>query len=115
MSALAPARSTVDQTTNPLFAVRNCLRDRQLASAAEIAACVQLPTLVTEDVLAHWVQRGLVERLDAQGASCSAGSCQRCGMCGTSKSTAAVYQWRGVRAAAAPVAAKPPVMLLRSA
>lgn len=115
MSALAAARSTGDQTMNPLFAVRNCLRDRQLASAAEIAACVQVSTPVAEDMLAHWVQRGLVERLDAQGASCSTGSCQRCGMCGTSKSAAAVYQWRGLQAAAAPPAAKPPVLMLRSA
>ena len=75
---------------NPLFAVRDCLRDRQLACAAEIAACVQLPTPVTEDMLAHWVQRGLVERLDAQGALCSSGACQRCGLCGTSKSAVAV-------------------------
>lgn len=98
---------------NPLFAVRDCLRDRQLASAAEIAACVQAPLPVVEDMLAHWVQRGLVERLDAQGASCSSGSCQRCGACGAGKSAAAVYQWRGVQAAAQSVA-KHPVLMLRS-
>lgn len=101
---------------NLLFAVRDCLRDKQLVSAAEVAACVQVPTLVAQDMLAHWVQRGLVDRLDAQGASCSTGSCQRCGACGSSKRAAAMYQWRGVQlAATAQSAAKHPVLMLRSA
>jgi hypothetical protein len=99
---------------NPLFAVRNCLRDRQLASASEIAACVLAPAAVVEDMLAHWVLRGLVERLDGQGATCSSGSCQRCGACGSGKSPVAVYQWRGTQAAAQPVQ-KHPVQILRSA
>ncbi|OYV33614.1 MAG: FeoC [Thiomonas sp. 20-64-5] len=100
---------------NPLFAVRDCLRDKQIASAAEIAACVQVPTLVAEDMLAHWVHRGLIERLDAQGAACSTGACQRCGACGTSKTAAAVYQWRGIQSTAEQPAKKHPVMLLHSA
>lgn len=101
-------------SVSPLFAVRDCLRDRQLASASEIAACVQAPAAVVEDMLAHWVQRGLVERLDGQGATCSSGSCQRCGACGSGKVAAALYQWRGMPTAARP-AQKHPVQMLRSA
>jgi hypothetical protein len=106
--------SAPGRAVNPLFAVRDCLRDRQLASASEIAACVQAPAAVVEDMLAHWVQRGQVARLDGQGATCSSGSCQRCGACGSGKSTAAVYQWRGTQAAAQS-AQKQPVQMLRSA
>ncbi|MDY0329903.1 MAG: FeoC-like transcriptional regulator [Thiomonas sp.] len=98
---------------NPLFAVRDCLRDRQLASAAEIAACVQVSTPIAEDMLAHWVQRGLIERIDAQGGVCSSGSCGGCGLCGARK-TAALYQWRGPQAAAA-ATSKTPVLMLRTA
>jgi|GEM_PF-1830339 hypothetical protein len=107
MSAPAPV-------VNPLFAVRDCLRQRQLASAAEVAACVQVPVAVVEDMLAHWVQRGLIERLDAQGAACGSGSCQRCGACGSGHTAAAVYQWRGTQAAAQP-SARHPVLMLRTA
>ena len=99
---------------NPLFAVRDCLREKQLASAAEIAACVQVSAPVAEDMLAHWVQRGLVEQIDAQGGTCSSGSCGSCGQCGTRKTAAALYQWRGQQAAAASPT-KAPVLMLRSA
>ncbi|WP_449369545.1 FeoC-like transcriptional regulator [Thiomonas sp.] len=98
---------------NPLFAVRDCLRDRQLASAAEIAACVQVSTPIAEDMLAHWVQRGLIERIDAQGGVCSSGSCGSCGLCGARK-TAALYQWRGSKPDATPTPAAR-VLMLRSA
>lgn len=100
---------------NPLFAVRDCLRDKQLASAADVAACVQVPTLVAEDMLAHWVHRGLVERLDAHGSSCSTGSCQSCGACASSKNAVVVYQWRGLQAAPAQSEAKHRMLMLRSA
>ncbi len=99
---------------NPLFAVRDCLREKQPASAAEIAACVQVSALVAEDMLAHWVQRGLVERIDAQGGACSSGSCGSCGQCGTRKTAAALYQWRGLQAAAVSPS-KAPVLMLRPA
>jgi len=106
--------SATDAAVNPLFAVRDCLRQRQLASAAEIAACVQVPVAVAQDMLAHWVQRGLIARLDAQGATCSSGACAQCGACGSGRTAAVVYQWRGPQPGAQPTV-KRPVLMLRSA
>lgn len=101
----------MNAAVNPLFAVRDCLRDRQLASAAEVAACVQVPVVVAQDMLAHWVQRGLIERLDAQGASCGSGSCQHCGACGSGHTAAVLYRWRGAHASAQPMTNHPAVRL----
>lgn len=95
---------------NPLFAVRDCLRQRQLASAEEIAACVHVPVAVAQDMLAHWVRRGLIERLDAQGATCSTGACIRCGVCGSGHTATVLYRWRG-----GPTAAARPALMLRPA
>jgi len=95
---------------NPLFAVRDCLRQRQLASAEEIAACVHVPVAVAHDMLAHWVRRGLIERLDAHGATCSTGACARCGACGSGRAAAVLYRWR-----VEPPAAARPALLLRIA
>ncbi|MGC8703097.1 MAG: FeoC-like transcriptional regulator [Thiomonas sp.] len=102
--------SATDAAVNPLFAVRDCLRQRQLASAAEIAACVQVPVAVAQDMLAHWVQRGLIARLDAQGATCNTGACARCGACGSGHTATVLYRWCG-----GPSAAARPVLMLRSA
>ncbi|WP_298294558.1 FeoC-like transcriptional regulator [Thiomonas sp.] len=97
---------------NPLFAVRDCLRAAGLASAAEIAAQVQVPADVAADMLDHWVRRGLAERLDPQGGACRSGTCARCGLCGAGAATAVLYRWR-TAADAAPraAAARAAVML----
>jgi len=96
---------------NPLFAVRDCLRAAGLASAAEIAAQVQVPADVAADMLDHWVRRGLAERLDPQGGTCRSGACARCGLCGAA--TAVLYRWHTAADATPRAAAARAAVMLR--
>ncbi|MGC8509074.1 MAG: FeoC-like transcriptional regulator, partial [Thiomonas sp.] len=56
-------------------------------------------------------QRGLIERLDVQGATCGTGACAKCSACGSDHAAAVVYQWRGTQPAALPPGKRPVLML----
>jgi hypothetical protein len=67
---------------NPLFAVREVLRARRVATAGQLASELRLSQDVVDDVLAHWQRRGLVEneRIET-GGGCGTGSPAACGGC----------------------------------
>ncbi len=81
---------------NPLFDVREALRARQMATPAQLAAELQLPTSAVEAMLEHWVRRGLAAPAAAQaGAACGSGGCTTCGACATAAPANVVYVWTG--------------------
>ena len=85
----------------PLFQLRDLLRRRGMASAAQLAAELRLPAGVVEDMLAHWSRRGLVAgaQAPASGACGSGGGCASCGQCASSAAAPAVlYRWREAEA-----------------
>lgn len=79
---------------NPLFAIRNRLRDRGPASISQLAAELQLPADSVTELLAHWQRRGQVEQLTASGGACASGCGGGCGSCSIPKAPALVaYRW----------------------
>lgn len=81
---------------NPLFDVREALRARQMATPAQLAAELQLPTSAVEAMLEHWVRRGLAAPAAAMsGAACGCGGCASCGACATAAPANVVYVWKG--------------------
>ena len=67
---------------NPLFAVRDLLRERQIATSGQLASELSLPADVVDDVLAHWQRRGLIESETVEtGGGCGIGSRSTCGGC----------------------------------
>jgi hypothetical protein len=84
--------------SNPLFQVRDLLRQRGMATAAQLAAELRLPSGVVEDMLAHWGRRGLVAEVGASGSgSCASGGrrgCSSCGQCAGASAPATLYHWR---------------------
>ena len=80
-----------------LFDVRDALKTRQMASAAQIAAELQLPASAVQDMLGHWVRRGLAAEVTptAAGGSCGSRACGSCGQCATPSPSQALYQWLG--------------------
>ena len=80
-----------------LFDVRDALKARQMASAAQIAADLHLPTGAVQDMLAHWVRRGLAAEVasGATGGSCGSGACGGCGQCASPSPAQALYVWQG--------------------
>ena len=80
-----------------LFDVRDALKARQMASAAQIAADLRLPTGAVQDMLAHWVRRGLAAEVasGATGGSCGSGACGGCGQCASPSPAQALYVWQG--------------------
>jgi FeoC like transcriptional regulator len=78
---------------NPLFALRDCLRERRMATAGELAAHLQLATAVVEDMLGHWIRRGSVEAVRSTGVDCGSGGCASCRRC-ASDAAPALYRWR---------------------
>jgi FeoC like transcriptional regulator len=84
----------------PLFQLRDLLRRRGMASAAQLAAELRLPAGVVEDMLAHWSRRGLVAGAEApaSGACGSGGGCASCGQCASAAAPAVLYRWREAQA-----------------
>ncbi len=90
---------------NPLFAVRDLLRERRVATTGQLATELKLPQEVVDDVLAHWQRRGLIESETVEtGGGCGIGSrasCGGCNGCETVKSFTAdipsisAYRWLG--------------------
>lgn len=67
---------------NPLFAVRDLLRERHVATSTQLANTLRLPPDVVDDVLAHWQRRGLIEREPVEtGGGCGIASRSSCGGC----------------------------------
>ncbi|CAG9000885.1 MAG: hypothetical protein CENE_02892 [Candidatus Celerinatantimonas neptuna] len=64
---------------NPLFAVRNLMRQLNIASSAHIAYELQLPVDVVDDMLIHWQRRGFIEPLESiSSGGCTSGKCGSC-------------------------------------
>ncbi len=79
----------------PLFQVRELLRQRGMASAGQLAAELRLSPGVVEDLLAHWIRRGMAVAAPAAAAgACGSGGCGSCGQCAGPAMPAALYQWR---------------------
>lgn len=85
-----------------LFGLRDALRQRGPASAAELARRLQRPEAVVQAMLEHWLRRGRVQRLaparaeapDAPHGACSSGACSSCGSCSPTRGhVAALYAW----------------------
>ena len=76
----APAGGGTD--VNPLFAVRDLLRTREVATSSQLASELKLSSEVVDDVLAHWQRRGLIESETVEtGGGCGIGSRATCGGC----------------------------------
>lgn len=90
--------------TSPLFQVRDLLRECGMASAAQLARELRLPTPVVEDMLAHWTRRGQVTSTEPANATGSCGStgCNSCGQCGSAPSSSVLYRWRASGTAPTP-------------
>ncbi|MBU1175257.1 MAG: FeoC-like transcriptional regulator [Alphaproteobacteria bacterium] len=90
---------------NPLFAVRDLLRQRQIATSGQLATELSLATEIVDDVLAHWQRRGMVEsEVVETGRGCGIGSRSSCGGCngcdiaakaGPSSPSISAYRWLG--------------------
>jgi hypothetical protein len=67
---------------NPLFAVRERLRDGGAATLSQLAAELHLSPDLVRELLAHWQRRGHVETLSVGsngcGSGCSSGGCNGC-------------------------------------
>ena len=87
---------------NPLFAVRDGLRQHGVATASQLAAELELPRAVVESALDHWSRRGYAQpvSLAADGA-CSAG-CSSCSACLSGEQGTAFLWHDGPRAAPLP-------------
>lgn len=86
--------------SNPLFDVREVLRSRQMASVMQIAGELRLPVSVVEDMLAHWVRRGMASRVEQTATGCGSGGCNTCGQCtGAPAKSGGLYAWDGPGAA----------------
>ncbi len=69
-------------STNPLFAVRDKLRDVHVATAGQLASALALSPDVVTDALAHWQRRGRVEAETVEtGGGCGIGTRASCGGC----------------------------------
>ena len=92
----AAGRSSAVST--PLFQVRDLLRRRGMATSAQLAAELRLPSGVVDDMLAHWGRRGMVAEVgaSASGHCASGGSrgCSSCGQCAAASTPATLYHWR---------------------
>ena len=97
-----------------LFAVRDALKARQMATPAQIAADLQLPTGTVQDMLAHWVRRRLAAEVASapEGRSCGSGACNTCGQCAAPSPAQVLYVWQGL---GKPQSAPRPVIPLRPA
>ena len=77
---------------NPLFAVRDALKEQEIATAGQLATLLQFPQTRVEEILQHWQRRGLVEQvLAATSNGCNSGGCSSCSGCGPSPTR---YHWR---------------------
>lgn len=86
---------------NPLFAVRERLRARGSATSRQLAAELELPTAVVEDILAHFERRGQVQAVTPAAVSgCGADRCGSCNLCFTAGPSVAWFRWRGAGDAA---------------
>ena len=95
---------------SPLFQVRDLLRQRGMASAGQLAAELQLPLGVVEDLLAHWTRRGMAVAAEAPAVgACGSGGCATCGQCGGAALPTALFQWRetGMQARSRTIALRP--------
>lgn len=63
---------------NPLFAVRDLMKQLNIASSAHIAYELKLPVEIVDDMLTHWQRRGLIEPVQSIGGGCSSGQCGSC-------------------------------------
>ncbi|MFM2484216.1 FeoC-like transcriptional regulator [Celerinatantimonas yamalensis] len=75
---------------NPLFAVRDLLREHHVATLSQIAVTLQLSQPIVEQALAHWQRRGMVSLRVDNG--CQSGGCSNCESGGCSSK--AFYQWQ---------------------
>ena len=92
---------------NPLFAVRDLLRQRHVATSGQLATELDLSTEVVDDVLAHWQRRGLIESERVEtGCGCGIGSRATCGGCNgcdiaaklaPSSPSISAYRWLGAQ------------------
>ena len=84
--------------SNPLFQVRDLLRLRGMATAAQLGAELHLPSGVVEDMRAHWGRRGMVAEVGASGSGhCASGGgrgCSSCGQCAGASTPVTLYHWR---------------------
>lgn len=82
---------------NPLFALRERLREQGAATASQLALVLHLPRATVEDMLAYWQRRGRVEAVALGaagncGPACSGGQCGSCGAAPAAELR--VYRWR---------------------
>lgn len=79
---------------NPLFAIRDSLRAHGVATAAQLAAELELPRGVVDNALAHWLRRGHAQHVSlAGGGACGTGCSSGCGTCGVGMQ-GAVFRWK---------------------
>ncbi|MEJ2632706.1 MAG: FeoC-like transcriptional regulator [Acidihalobacter sp.] len=94
---------------NPLFAVRDRLREEGEATASQLAAILHLPRGTVEDMLAHWQRRGRVEPVvlgfgNGCASGCGGGACSSCSAPPVSAGGVRIYRWcEAGRAAPQPV------------
>ena len=81
---------------NPLFAVRERLRDGGAATLSQLAAELRLSPELIQDLLGHWQRRGQVELLSLAGSACASGcgsgGCNGCQLPQSGGLT--VFRWR---------------------
>ena len=67
---------------NPLFAVRDLLREHKVATSGQLASALDLSQDVVDNALAHWQRRGMIESETVEtGGGCGIGSRSSCGGC----------------------------------
>ncbi len=77
---------------NPLFALRDSLREQRMATAGQLATRLNLSTPVVQDMLGHWIRRGCVELVRVADGGCGSGGCAGCRQCGSS-AVSEIYRW----------------------
>ncbi len=96
-AADAPAQS---EEANPLFLLREVLREQGPASAEQLARRMRRPLAVVQAMLEHWRRRGRVLELPAEpgadsGGACAGGACGACDGCGSRRQqTPARFAWQ---------------------
>ncbi|HKI58574.1 MAG TPA: FeoC-like transcriptional regulator, partial [Trueperaceae bacterium] len=86
---------------SPLFAVRDRLRERGLATPRQLAAELELPLAVVEAAVAHLERRGKVRAAPpAAEPGCGTGRCGSCRLCFTAGPDVPWVRWSGPPAGA---------------
>lgn len=81
---------------SPLFAVRQRLRGRELATSLQLAAELELPLAVVEAALAHFERRGQARAVSpTTDPGCGTGRCGSCNLCSTAGPRVAWFRWCG--------------------